>query len=75
LRVLATLALLGMPLHTTVDADAAFAAMQSDKKKRAGKLRFVLPRAIGDVEYGVEVSERQVRGVLAHLRTAPESRG
>ena len=61
LRVLATMALLGMPLRTSVDAAAAFDAMQSDKKKRKGKLRFVLPRAIGDVEYGVEVPDRQVR--------------
>ncbi len=75
LRILATVALLGMPLHTTVDADAALAAMQSDKKKRKGKLRFVLPRAIGDVEYGVEVPDRHVRAVLAQLRRSPESLG
>jgi 3-dehydroquinate synthetase len=69
-RVLATIALLGMPLRTSVGVDAALAAMQSDKKKR-----FVLPRAIGDVEYGVQVPERAVRGVLAQLRRAPESAG
>jgi 3-dehydroquinate synthase len=74
-RVLATIALLGMPLRTSVGVDAALAAMQSDKKKRGGKLRFVLPRAIGDVEYGVQVPERTVRGVLAQLRRAPESAG
>jgi len=74
-RVLATIALLGMPLCTSVGVDAALAAMQSDKKKRAGKLRFVLPRTIGDVEYGVEVPERTVRGVLAQLRRSPESAG
>ena len=74
-RVLATIALLGMPLRTSVGVDGALAAMQSDKKKRAGKLRFVLPRAIGDVEYGVEVPERTVRGVLAQLRRSPESAG
>jgi 3-dehydroquinate synthase len=75
LRILATMALLGMPLRTRIEPDAAFAAMQSDKKKRAGKLRFVLPRAIGDVEYGVEVPERQVRAVLAQLRRSPEALG
>jgi 3-dehydroquinate synthase len=74
-RVLATIALLGMPLRTSVGVDAALGAMQSDKKKRGGKLRFVLPRAIGDVEYGVQVPERTVRGVLAQLRRAPESEG
>ena len=75
LRVLATMALLGMPLSTSVDAGDAFAAMQSDKKKRAGKLRFVLPRAIGDVEYGVEAPERLVKSVLSRLQRSPESFG
>ena len=75
LRVLATMALLGMPLSTSADADNAFAAMQSDKKKRNGKLRFVLPRAIGDVEYGVEVPDRLVKSVLGRLRRSPESFG
>lgn len=74
-RVLATIALLGMPLRTSVRVEDALAAMQSDKKKRAGKLRFVLPRTIGDVEYGVEVPERLVRAVLAQLRRQPESTG
>jgi 3-dehydroquinate synthetase len=73
LRVLALLALLGMPLRTAVDAGAIFEAMRSDKKKRLGRLRFVLPRAIGDVEYGVECSERLVRAVLARLRRPPGS--
>lgn len=75
LRVLATIALLRMPLRTSVDPAAVLAAMQSDKKKRAGKLRFVLPRAIGDVEYGVEAPERYVRSVLAQLRRSPEELG
>ncbi len=75
LRVLGTTALLGMPLRTSIGVEETLAAMQSDKKKRAGKLRFVLPRAIGDVEYGVEVPERTVRGVLAQLRRSPESGG
>ncbi|HTV94342.1 MAG TPA: 3-dehydroquinate synthase family protein [Verrucomicrobiae bacterium] len=74
-RVLATIALLGMPLRTSVSVDGALAAMQSDKKRRSGKLRFVLPRAIGDVEYGVQVPERAVRSVLAQLRRSPESAG
>lgn len=75
LRVLATMALLGMPLSTSVDADDAFAAMQSDKKKRNGKLRFVLPHAIGDVEYGVEAPDRLVKAVLTRLQQSPESFG
>lgn len=75
LRVLATIALLGMPLSTSVRAADAFDAMQSDKKKRNGKLRFVLPRALGDVEYGVEVPDRVVLSVLAQLQRSPESFG
>jgi 3-dehydroquinate synthase len=71
LRVLTLLALLGLPLQTTVDPDAIFAAMRADKKRRAGQLRFVLPRAIGDVEYGVECSARTVRAVLARLGRPP----
>jgi 3-dehydroquinate synthase len=75
LRVLGTIALLGMQLRTHVEPEAAFAAMQSDKKKRDGKLRFVLPRAIGDVEYDVEVSDKQVKRALEQLRRSPESVG
>lgn len=74
LRVLATLALLQLPLRTSVGVDDALRAMQSDKKKRAGKLRFVLPRAIGDVEYGVDVPLRSVRTALAQLRRTPDAR-
>jgi 3-dehydroquinate synthase len=71
LRVLALLALFGLPLQTAVDPDGIFAAMHSDKKRRGGQLRFVLPRAIGDVEYGVECSARTVRAVLAGLGRPP----
>jgi 3-dehydroquinate synthase len=71
LRVLALLALLGLPLQTTVAPDAILAAMRADKKRRDGKLRFVLPRAIGDVEYGVECSTRTVQAVLARLGRPP----
>lgn len=75
LRVLGTIALLGMPLHTSQRADAVFAAMAADKKKRDGALRFVLPRAIGDVEYGVRAADRTVLAVLRELERAPEFAG
>jgi 3-dehydroquinate synthase len=75
LRVLATMALLGMPLSTHVKPEAALAAMASDKKRRNGTLRFVLPRAIGDVEYGVTVPERMLKSVLLRLTRSPESFG
>ena len=72
LRLLALLALLGLPLRTEIDPDAILDAMRGDKKRRGGRLRFVLPRAIGDVEYGVQCPEQSVRAVLARLREEPE---
>jgi 3-dehydroquinate synthetase len=75
LRVLTLLTLLGMPMQTRLEPDLVLAAMQSDKKKRDGKLRFVLPRAIGDVEYGVDCSTAQVRAVLDRMRRPPGDEG
>ena len=72
LRVLALLALLQLPLRTSVQPQAVLDAMRSDKKRRGGRLRFVLPRAIGDVEYGVRSTERNVRAVLERLVRPPE---
>jgi 3-dehydroquinate synthetase len=75
LRVLALLALLGMPLRTTADPGAVFSAMRADKKRRDGRFRFVLPRAIGMVEYGVECADRPVRNVLKRLQQTPGAVG
>jgi len=72
LRVLSLLTLLRLPLVApTDDVDALLDAMANDKKTRAGKLRFVLPRTIGDVEYGVTVPARSVRAVLGRVSAAP----
>ena len=71
LRVLALLALLRMPVWTRESPARIFAAMASDKKKRDGKLRFVLPREIGDVEYGIVVPERSVLAVLERIARPP----
>lgn len=72
LRVLSLLALLRLPLVSpAADVDALVAAMASDKKTRAGTLRFVLPRAIGDVEFGVTVPARSLRTVLGRVAQAP----
>jgi 3-dehydroquinate synthetase len=73
LRVITLLALFGLPLQTTLEPDAVLQAMRADKKRRGGRLRFVLPRAIGDVEYGVECADVSVRAVLRRLRRPPES--
>ncbi|HEY9180377.1 MAG TPA: 3-dehydroquinate synthase family protein [Candidatus Baltobacteraceae bacterium] len=71
LRVLTLLTLLRMPLWTRESPSRMFAAMGADKKKRAGRLRFVLPRAIGDVEYGVIVPDRTVHAVLERITQPP----
>ncbi len=63
LRVLTLLTLLKMPLRTRESVVNIIACMGSDKKKREGKLRFVLPRAIGDVEFGINVPKVKVRAV------------
>ncbi|GAC1313637.1 MAG: 3-dehydroquinate synthase [Vulcanimicrobiaceae bacterium] len=74
LRVLALLTLLRLPLVSpTDDIDALVAVMGRDKKTRSGALRFVLPRTIGDVEYGVTVPTRTVRAVLARVNATPSS--
>ena len=44
--------------------DAVWRAMGADKKKEAGRLRFVLPRNIGDVDIFADVPESAVKGVL-----------
>src|SRR5262249_9535133 len=44
-------------------AEELLAAMRLDKKAQAGRLRFVLPRRLGEVEL-VEVAEDEVRAVL-----------
>lgn len=71
LRVLALLTLLGLPLWTRESASRIFAAMSADKKKRGGHLRFVLPREIGDVEYGVRAPDRSVLAVLERVTQPP----
>ncbi len=72
LRVLTLLTLLGLPLQTTVAPETILAAMLGDKKRRAARMRFVLPRAIGDVEYGIECDMRSVRAVVKTLQKPPE---
>lgn len=71
LRVLTLLTLLKLPTATREQPADIFAAMRSDKKKRAGKLRFVLPREIGDVEFGVVVPDRDVTAVLTRIGRVP----
>ena len=53
---------LGLPVEIppALDRQAILAAMQVDKKRHAGSMRFALPAHIGDVKVGVEVNEEDV---------------
>ena len=73
-RILTLLALLGLPLRTAVSPREILAAISVDKKRRNGRLRFVLPLAIGDVERGIELPSRTVRRVLQACVTPPSAR-
>ena len=65
-----------IPLPTRIpfdlDLEQVYGMMGSDKKKAAGKLRFVLPRAIGDI---FVTSEADVGEVMATLNTVREVMG
>ncbi|HEV3158345.1 MAG TPA: 3-dehydroquinate synthase [Candidatus Baltobacteraceae bacterium] len=75
LRVLSLLALLDLPLSLSSTCGPEIVpAMTTDKKTRNGHLRFVLPRKIGDVEFGVRVPLPSVRAVVKSLWNEPGSR-
>jgi shikimate kinase/3-dehydroquinate synthase len=60
----------GLPitLDPDVDHDAVLAAVQRDKKRRGGRVGFVLVEAPGDVRTGAPVAEADVRAAVAGLR-------
>jgi 3-dehydroquinate synthase len=73
LRVLSLLTLLRLPLIAPYrDEESIVEAMSADKKTRGGTPRFVLPRGIGDVEYGVSAAPRTLRTVLRRMRLPPD---
>jgi shikimate kinase/3-dehydroquinate synthase len=59
----------GLPvtLDPDVDADAVLAAVKRDKKRRGGRVGFVLVDAPGDVRTGCPVAESDVRAAVAQL--------
>ena len=64
-RVLDALARCGLPVSVRdLSADAVMKGLQRDKKRVDGRLRFVLPVALGDVRHGVEVGGPQVRAAV-----------
>jgi len=68
-RIIAALERHGLPTRHTYDIDEVYRAMSSDKKRRAGGLRFVLPEEIGKVIIADDVSAGEVLAALerSHL--------
>jgi shikimate kinase/3-dehydroquinate synthase len=69
-EVAALLAARGLPvtLDDSVDVDAVLAAVGRDKKRRGGRVGFVLVEAPGNVRPGWPVSEGELRAAVAELR-------
>jgi 3-dehydroquinate synthase len=59
-----------LPPWPRVPAARLIAAMQSDKKTRGGRLRFVLPESIGKVRCGVEAVPQMLTKILNDCASA-----
>ena len=59
-----------MPSLETIDPASVARSLAVDKKVREGKLHFVLPRRIGEVEIVAGIAPREVIGVLKELAKA-----
>jgi 3-dehydroquinate synthase len=67
-RLVCLLAKFGLPTSAPgLDHDHLLLAMSHDKKNRRGRVRFVLPRAIGRAEMFDDATEADVRTMLACL--------
>jgi 3-dehydroquinate synthase len=51
-----------------LDIEEIIGLMQSDKKKRGGRLKYALPRDIGDVVIDVNVKDEVLAEVLAEMK-------
>jgi shikimate kinase/3-dehydroquinate synthase len=71
-EVAALLAARGLPtsIDSTVDPAAVVEAVAMDKKRRAGRIGFVLVEAPGDVRTGRPVPEGELRSAVAELQAA-----
>jgi shikimate kinase/3-dehydroquinate synthase len=69
-EVAGLLAARGLPtaLDRDIDTDAVAAATARDKKRRGGRVGFVLVEAPGDVRPGRPVAEGELRRAVAELR-------
>ncbi len=67
-RVESLLDRLGLPIRAGgFTPEQVMAAMATDKKRVGSRLRFVLPRAVGDVDLFDDVAPEAVLAVLAEL--------
>ena len=67
-RQVSLLKRLGLPVSAPgLDLETLIAAMRRDKKNRLGKIRFVLPRSIGQVELTDAPGEDDIRAALLTL--------
>jgi 3-dehydroquinate synthetase len=67
-RIEGLLSAWGLPVRCPpFDADAIWEAMAHDKKRRGRRLRWVLPRAVGEVEIAEDVPRHVVRSVLCTM--------
>lgn len=68
-RIEGVLSGVGLPIRIpeTIGLDGIVTAMSSDKKRKAGRMRFVLPREIGDVFICDEAPPESVRATLEEL--------
>jgi 3-dehydroquinate synthase len=66
-KITFTLSNLGLPTQIPdgMDNDQILAAMSHDKKRRGGKARFVLPAAIGEVRWGIEIDDQRMNVILS----------
>jgi len=74
-RMLCAMRRAGLRVHARLPVDVVLASMEHDKKRVAGQVRFVLPYALGDVRYGIEVPRETVRSALIELERAPVKSG
>ncbi len=71
-RIIALVERLGLfPRPPAYEPEAIWAAMATDKKRQGKQLRFILPRAIGDVDIFEDVPPAEVIAVLEQLTAAP----
>jgi 3-dehydroquinate synthase len=67
-RLIRLLEQFGLPVTAPgLEPERLLDAMRGDKKNRAGKVRFVLPRSLGTVELTDAAGDADVRAVLAGL--------